>query len=185
VLSIPSKAMANAETTWATLKSLAASWLFLNYHPAKPKFLENYTDAMLTDPLGNLPLAKRFCDNGWKVLMLITESLAGTTGAGDPVEARTAATVQAYTLMGQPVPPKEIAAARKMAVAALVGDKGNNHWVLAKRILTDGGKVSVTRYSWGTKETTSPIALDLFFQVYGGFVAVNELDPLSAALPWK
>ncbi len=117
--------------------------------------------------------------------MQITESLAGTTGHGDPVETRVAAVSQAFTAMGQPAPPHMIAEAKKSAVEKLVGAKGPNHWVLAKRIMTDGGKVQVTRYSWGTKETTSPIALELFCQVYGGFVAVTELDLLSATKAWK
>jgi len=182
VACVPTMAMLNAS---ATLKSWFGSWVLLNFHPDRPQFLDAFSNDNLTDPLGNLPLAARFCANGWKVLLMITEKLASTTGANDPIAARMQAVTQAYSAMNMVAPQNALDSARAAAIAQLVGDVRPNHWVLARRISFPGGQVRITRYSYGTKETTSPIDADIFYRIYGGFIAVNERDLFSASRDWN
>jgi hypothetical protein len=169
----------------AAMKSLFGSWVLLQFHPSRPDFLSRFSNDELTSPAGNLSLAARFCANGWKVLLMITEKLATTTGGTDPIAGRVQAVSDAYGALGQVAPQATLDNARRAAIATLVGDVRPNHWVLARSIALAGGQVRVRRYSYGTKETTSPIDADIFYRIYGGFIAVNERELHFAARDWN
>jgi hypothetical protein len=160
----------------AMWKSMAAS-VATKYHPRKPKFLDAFPGDALSTPIVNLDLASRLLDSGWRVLLQVTEKMAATVGANDPVQTRVFAATQAYTNVGQAVPPDAAQTARRLAIASLVGSEGSNHWVLAKEIIMrDDGKIQIRRYSFGTKDITAPLERNLFFSIYGGFVAASERD---------
>lgn len=71
------------------------------------------------------------------------------------------------------------------AATAQTADAGH-HWLLAKDIiLSHDGKISIVRYAAGRKARTAPIALEVFLNLYGGFVAINELGPAEASAAWQ
>lgn len=164
------------------------------YHPHKPEFLTHDLEQIgqlgfstdIKEFTTNLVVASTCAENGWHVFLMITEVLATTIGDTDPIEARVGATTAAYTAMGQQPPAHVIATARAQAITALAGS-ATNHWVLVKRIDIDPvtQKVRLTRYSYGTKATTAPLDIDVFKMIYGGFIAVTELEPVGAAAAWQ
>ncbi|CAN7445246.1 hypothetical protein [Duganella sp. LjRoot269] len=151
-------------------------------HPSMPACLAKIKD--LHEPMVNLGVAGAMLANHWKVFLMITEKLASSLGAADPIDSVVNATRQAYINMGQVAPDSVTAAARAQAIKNLAGT-GTNHWVMAKEInISHEGKVSVVRYSYGTKAATAPIDLDVFMSIYGGFVAINEMGPVEASAAW-
>lgn len=176
---------ANAIKLSSAMDKLGASLLgavgygMVQAHPRMPACLAKVKN--LEEPMVNLGVAAALLNNKWKVFLMITEKLASSVGAVDPIDAAVGATRQAFQLMNVPVPANALDTARKQAIANLAGT-GTNHWVMAKRIdVTPQRKVSVVRYSYGTKEATAPIDLDVFLSIYGGFVAINELNPEAAS----
>lgn len=74
---------------------------------------------------------------------------------------------------------------RAQLITQTVGT-ATNHWVLATEIhLLDNAMVRITRYSWGALETTAPISREMFYTVYGGFIAVNTLGVQEAIAAWN
>lgn len=179
---------ANAIKLSSTMDKLGAALLgavgygMVQAYPSMPACLAKVTN--LEEPRMNLAIASALLNNKWKVFLMITEKLASSLGNVDPIDAAVGATRQAYQLMNVPVPPQAIAQARTQAIANLAGT-GTNHWVMAKKItLSPNNKVSVVRYSYGTKDATAPIDLDVFLGIYGGFVAIHDLDPAAASAAW-
>lgn len=164
--------------TFSTLPLIHSldSWFTCEFHPSKPSFLNGIDLRRITDQPFNLFLADRFVRNHWKVFLLVSEKYTQTSGDQDPIEAALAPMrdIGAHNLEGM----------RKNLIAQMVGGK-TNHWVLAKEIHLGGdGSVRITRYSWGAKGTTAPISRELFYQIYGGFIAVSTLDVSSAVAAW-
>lgn len=157
------------------IKSLDA-WSCCEFYPQRPSFLNGIDLTRITDQAFNLFLADRFVKNHWKVFLLVSEKYTQTSGDRDPIEA---ALDPFRGMQGA-----NLDAMRPNLVAQLVGGR-MNHWVLAKEIHLGGdGTVRITRYSWGKKDTTAPISRELFYTIYGGFVAVSTLDVHAAVANW-
>jgi len=139
------------------------SWSCCEFHPQKPRFLNGIDLTRVTDQAFNLFLADRFCRNRWKVFLLVSEKYTQTSGTEDPLEKRLAP----WRDLGVP----NLEAMRESSIKQVVGSE-SNHWILVKEIRISGGTVRITRYSWGSKDTTAPISLELFYTIYAGFVAV-------------
>jgi len=164
-----------AENAWLSKPTRFRSQ---HYYPKKPDVLAKMTHEKLRNPSYNLRLAKRFLFNEWKVFLLITEKIAGTIGAEDPIEKSVA-------------PWKGLATDEKLdemkadAKKALIGEKPN-HWAMVTNIeITTEKKIRLTRFSYGTLEATAPVPQDIFNQIYGGFVAINEADMKDAFKHWR
>jgi hypothetical protein len=110
------------------------------------------------------------------VFLLVSEKYTQTSGDEDPVEKVMAPLRQ----VGAP----NLEALRQNMIGQVVGAE-SNHWILVKEIhLSGGGTVQITRYSWGGKDTTAPISLDLFYTIYAGFIAVSPLNVQEAVATW-
>ncbi len=88
-------------------------------HPSMPACLAGIKN--LHEPRINLGVAGALLANHWKVFLMITEKLASSLGAVDPIDAVVAASQQAYVATGTPVPPGLAASTRAMAIRNLAG----------------------------------------------------------------
>lgn len=151
------------------------AWGSCDFHPLRPSFLNGIDLSRLVQQPMNLFLADRFCRNHWNVLLLVSEKYTQTKGTTDPVEAA----LEPLRAVGA-----DIEGMRGRLITQMVGDK-TNHWILVKEIhLTGDGMVRITRYSWGALETTAPISREMFFTIYGGFIAASVMNVEDAIANW-
>jgi hypothetical protein len=151
------------------------SWLTCEFHPGKPSFLNGIDLTWITDQAFNLFLADRFVKNHWKVFLMVSEKYTQTSGDEDPIE-KSLAPMRALNA-------PNLDQMRESLITQMVGNRCN-HWILVKEIHLSQDTVRITRYSWGAKATTAPISRELFYKIYGGFIAVSELDVQSAVANW-
>lgn len=169
--------------TLATISSLPVirsldAWACCEFHPQRPSFLNGIGLTQLTNQQINLFLADRFVRNHWKVLLLVSEKYTQTSGDTDPIERA----LEPMRRIG--APQSSLESMRRNLIGQMVGTE-TNHWILVKELHLSDDMVRITRYSWGKKDTTAPIPRDLFYTIYGGFVAVSTMDVHAAVAAWR